>query len=44
MCIRDRFQPFTYSRTQMLLEEFARVLPIADNVVMTEIMGSRERA
>ena len=38
------FQPFTYSRTQMLLEEFARVLPIADNVVMTEIMGSRERA
>lgn len=38
------FQPFTYSRTQMLLDEFARVLPIADHVVMTEIMGSRERA
>lgn len=38
------FQPFTYSRTQMLLDEFARVLSIADNVVMTEIMGSRERA
>lgn len=38
------FQPFTYSRTEMLLEDFARVLPIADHVVMTEIMGSRERA
>ncbi len=38
------FQPFTYTRTEMLLDEFARVLPIADHVVMTEIMGSRERA
>lgn len=38
------FQPFTYSRTELLLDEFARVLPIADHVVMTEIMGSRERA
>lgn len=38
------FQPFTYSRTEMLLADFARVLPIADHVVMTEIMGSRERA
>lgn len=36
------FQPFTYSRTKMLLEDFARVLQIADKVVMTEIMGSRE--
>lgn len=36
------FQPFTYSRTVMHLEEFARVLAIADEVVMTEIMGSRE--
>ena len=38
------FQPFTYSRTQMLMEDFARVLPLADHVVLTEIMGSRERA
>lgn len=38
------FQPFTYTRTQMLMDDFARVLPIADHVVMTEIMGSRERA
>lgn len=37
------FQPFTYSRTKLLLEDFARVLQIADLVVMTEIMGSRER-
>ena len=37
------FQPFTYSRTAMLLEDFAKVLPIADKVVMTEIMGSREK-
>lgn len=36
------FQPFTYSRTKMLMDDFARVLPIADEVVMTEIMGSRE--
>lgn len=38
------FQPFTYTRTEMLLDDFARVLQIADHVVMTEIMGSRERA
>lgn len=36
------FQPFTYSRTYMLLDDFASVLKIADRVVMTEIMGSRE--
>lgn len=36
------FQPFTYSRTKMLMDDFARVLAIADRVVMTEIMGSRE--
>lgn len=36
------FQPFTFSRTYMLLEDFADVLSIADKVVMTEIMGSRE--
>ena len=38
------FQPFTYSRTELLLDDFARVLSLADKVVMTEIMGSRERA
>lgn len=36
------FQPFTFSRTYMLLDDFAEVLKIADKVVMTEIMGSRE--
>ena len=38
------FQPFTYSRTQMLLDDFARVLSMADHVVLTRIMGSREKA
>lgn len=37
------FQPFTYSRTYMLMEDFAQVLQIPQHVVMTEIMGSRER-
>lgn len=37
------FQPFTYSRTAMLLDDFARVLQIPDYCVMSEIMGSRER-
>lgn len=36
------FQPFTYSRTAMLLKEFADALDIADEIVLTEIMGSRE--
>lgn len=36
------FQPFTFSRTKMLLHDFASALSIADRVVMTEIMGSRE--
>lgn len=36
------FQPFTFSRTYMLLDDFADVLKIADRVVLTEIMGSRE--
>ncbi len=37
------FQPFTYSRTAMLFDDFVEVLQIPDRVVMTEIMGSRER-
>ena len=36
-------QPFTYSRTAMLLDDFARVLQIADHVVLSENMGSREK-
>ncbi len=36
------FQPFTYSRTAILFNEFARVLQIPDKCIMTEIMGSRE--
>ncbi len=36
------FQPFTYSRTAMLIDDFAKSLKIADKIVMTEIMGSRE--
>ncbi len=36
------FQPFTYSRTAILFDEFVRVLQIPDKCIMTEIMGSRE--
>lgn len=36
-------QPFTYSRTKMLMDDFARVLSHADKVVLSEIMGSREK-
>lgn len=36
------FQPFTFSRTYLLLDDFAKVLSLADRVVLTEIMGSRE--
>lgn len=36
------FQPFTYSRTAMLLGDFADALAIADLSVLSEIMGSRE--
>lgn len=36
------FQPFTYSRTKELMDDFADVLQIPDKCVMTEIMGSRE--
>ena len=37
------FQPFTFSRTKLLLDDFARVLSIPDKVVLTDIMGSREK-
>lgn len=36
------FQPFTYSRTHILFDDFVRVLQIPEKCVMTEIMGSRE--
>ena len=36
------FQPFTFSRTEALLHEFADALSAADAVVLTDIMGSRE--
>ena len=36
------FQPFTFSRTARHLEEFANALAIADRVVVSDIMGSRE--
>ncbi len=35
-------QPFTYSRTKMLFDDFVDVLKIADVAVITPIMGSRE--
>lgn len=37
------FQPFTYSRTEILMEDFANALSIADKSVITDIMGSREK-
>ena len=36
------FQPFTFSRTALLKQEFIDALAIADAVILTEIMGSRE--
>ena len=37
------FQPFTFSRTAMLLDDFAKALSIPDRCVITAIMGSREK-
>lgn len=37
------FQPFTYSRTSMLMDDFVQALKIADYTVLTDIMGSREK-
>lgn len=36
------FQPHTYSRTFLLLDDFAKVLRIADRVVLSEILAVRE--
>lgn len=35
-------QPFTFTRTHLLLNDFAEVLQIADKCVVSAIMGSRE--
>ncbi len=37
------FQPFTYSRTKRLLNEFAEALSLADEVLVCDILGSREK-
>ncbi|WP_124101096.1 UDP-N-acetylmuramate--L-alanine ligase [Ruminococcus sp. Marseille-P6503] len=37
------FQPFTFSRTRLLLNDFVTALSIADKAVITDIMGSREK-
>ena len=37
------FQPFTFSRTALLKDEFIEALSIADKVILTPIMGSREK-
>ncbi|MGN0595495.1 MAG: UDP-N-acetylmuramate--L-alanine ligase [Hominimerdicola sp.] len=37
------FQPFTYSRTKILMDDFVSALEIADIAVVTDIMGSREK-
>lgn len=37
------FQPFTYSRTARHLDDFAAALSLADEVVVSDIMGSREQ-
>ena len=37
------FQPFTFSRTALLKDEFVEALSVADKVILTPIMGSREK-
>ncbi len=36
-------QPFTFSRTELLLDDFAKALSAADITVLTAIMGGREK-
>ncbi len=36
------FQPHTYSRTALLMDDFAKALSIPDHVVLTEILAVRE--
>lgn len=37
------FQPFTFSRTVQHMDAFAETLALADHVLLTPIMGSREK-
>ncbi|MEG1887421.1 MAG: UDP-N-acetylmuramate--L-alanine ligase [Oscillospiraceae bacterium] len=37
------FQPFTFSRTELLKNEFIGALSVADKVILMPIMGSREK-
>lgn len=37
------FQPFTFSRTALLKDDFIKSLAIADKVILMPIMGSREK-
>ncbi|MCR5145731.1 MAG: UDP-N-acetylmuramate--L-alanine ligase [Clostridia bacterium] len=37
------FQPHTYSRTKNLLQDFARVLTLFDNIIITDIYAAREK-
>ncbi len=37
------FQPFTFSRTALLKDDFIEALHLADQVILTPIMGSREQ-
>lgn len=37
------FQPFTFSRTELLMDDFADALSIPDRCVLTSIMGGREK-
>ena len=37
------FQPHTYSRTKALLNDFAKVLPLADQVLIADVYPAREK-
>lgn len=37
------FQPHTYSRTKLLLQDFAKVLTLFDNIIVTDIYAAREK-
>ena len=41
--VRAVHQPFTFSRTAALTDDFAESLSIADEVILTSIMGGREK-
>ena len=37
------FQPHTYSRTKLLLQDFAKTLTLFDNIIITDIYAAREK-